>query len=79
MDHTTHPTTRALIDALTAEVRADAATWFNEPSRLVEERSADGGPARTRLHPAWVAMRERRRRIEALRRQLWAATPEATR
>ena len=74
MEATTHPTTRALIDALTAEVRADAATWFSEPSRLAEVRPADGGPARTRLNPAWVAMRERRRRIEALRRQLWTAT-----
>ncbi len=74
MDQTTHPTTRALIDALTAEVRADAATWFAEPPRHIVAPSSDGGPARTQVNPAWTAMRDRRRRIEALRRQLWAAT-----
>jgi len=77
MHQTTHPATRALIDALTAELRADAATWFAEPARLVVVHPADGGPARTVVNPAWTAMRNRRRRIEALRRQLRGFLPPA--
>jgi len=77
MNQTTHPTTRTLIDALTAELRADATTWFAEPARLVLERPADGGPVRTVVNPAWTAMRNRRRRIEALRRQLLGSLPPA--